>query len=181
MPFRIGDALYRGLGGGQSKTRMGTDVALRQSRAMARNLPRLDQLHARSGSALPLRSTHRCELAASAQFLRSLVRNFERTASKRFRFDALVDATAAPKRDMASQVGIVDPAACYVLGSAPSVMDRIALFATIGFAIIDDFAGRGLLPKISCCTERPSAESAHSWRIKFDFHEVCVEPIRHRR
>ena len=43
MPFRIGDTLYRGLGGGQSKTRMGTNVALRQSRAMARNLPKLDQ------------------------------------------------------------------------------------------------------------------------------------------
>ena len=47
MPFRIGDALYRGLGGGQSKTRMGTNVALRQYRAMARNLRRLDQPTAR--------------------------------------------------------------------------------------------------------------------------------------
>jgi len=57
----------------------------------------MDHSTARRKPASPLRSRHRCRLAVSAQFPRSLVRKSEKSASKRFRYDASGDATAALK------------------------------------------------------------------------------------
>ena len=37
--------------------------------------------------------SHRCKLAASAQFRHDLVRDLEKTAAKKFRYDAEADAT----------------------------------------------------------------------------------------
>lgn len=48
---------------------------------------------ARGKSGSPRRSRHLCQLAVSAQFPRNLVRNFEKTASERFRESASADAT----------------------------------------------------------------------------------------
>jgi hypothetical protein len=55
----------------------------------------MDQPHAGNLPAQMLRCRYLRRLGASAQFRHDLVRDFEKTAAKRFRYDAEVDASAA--------------------------------------------------------------------------------------
>ena len=68
------------------------DVTLKEFRPIHSQLQGLDQPHAGKLPAQMLRSRHLRRLGASAQFRQDLVRDFEKTAAKKFRYDAEVDA-----------------------------------------------------------------------------------------
>src|SRR6056297_1496 len=78
---------------GNGEHRKGRFVAFAPFSQSSFNLRRLDQLHAASRSAQPLRSCNRCRSAALSQFRHDMAWDVAECASERFRSGAEDDAT----------------------------------------------------------------------------------------